>query len=124
VKLAGNFMIASMIEAFAESFATIRKLGVDPHAFLEVAKSLFRSQMYETYGTIIAGERFEEAGFALTLGLKDAKLVLTAAEEAGSPMPFASIIRDQLLAALSNGQGDLDRSSFSLMAARNAGLSK
>jgi 3-hydroxyisobutyrate dehydrogenase-like beta-hydroxyacid dehydrogenase len=122
VKLCGNFMIASMIETFGEAYATIRKSGVEPHKFLEAMTGLFRSPVYENYGKIIAEERFEPAGFALRLGLKDAKLALAAAEEVGAPMPFASIVRDHLIAALANGQAEKDWSSFSKIAARNAGL--
>jgi len=33
---AGNFMIAAMLEAFGEAFATLRKAGVPPHAFLKL----------------------------------------------------------------------------------------
>ena len=36
VKLCGNFMIAAMLEAFGEAFATLRKAEVLPHTFLEV----------------------------------------------------------------------------------------
>ena len=122
VKLCGNFMIASMIETFAEAYSTVAKSGVDRLKFLEAITGLFRSPVYENYGKIIAEERFEPAGFALRLGLKDAKLALAAAEEVNAPMPFASIIRDHLIAALANGQGEQDWSSFSKMAARNAGL--
>lgn len=112
VKVCGNFMIASMIEAFGEAYATLRNCGVEPVTFLETMASLFRSPVYENYGKIIAEERFDPPGFALRLGLKDAKLTLATAEEAVSSMPFASIIRDHLITALAKGQGDLDWSSF------------
>ncbi len=122
VKLCGNFMIMSMIESFSEAFATLRKAGVDPHTFLEVLNSLFGSPVYANYGKIIADENFEPAGFALKLGLKDAGLVLATAEECASPMPFASVVRDQFLAAIAQGQSELDWSSVARVAARRAGL--
>ena len=122
VKLCGNFMIGSMIEAFGEAFATLQKSGIDPSVFLDAMNGLFRSPVYENYGKIIADQRFEPAGFALRLGLKDAKLVLAAAEEAGAPMPFASVIRDHLIAALAHGQAEMDWSSFAKTAARNAAV--
>jgi len=121
-KLCGNFMIASMIEAFAEAYATLRKSAVDPHAFLEAMNGLFGSPVYANYGRIIADEAFEPAGFALKLGLKDARLVLELAQEVSAPMPLASMNRDHLLQALAQGQENLDWSSFSRVAARNAGL--
>ena len=122
VKLCVNFMIAVLIESFGEAFATVRKSGVDPKLFLEIVNGLFRSPVYETYGRLIAEERFEPAGFKLELGLKDARLVLQTADENASPMPLASVVRDQFLSALANGQGSLDWSSVAAIAARNAGL--
>jgi 3-hydroxyisobutyrate dehydrogenase-like beta-hydroxyacid dehydrogenase len=122
LKLCGNFMLALMIEAFGEAFATMRKSGVEPRTFLDAMTGLFRSPVYEMYGGIIAEQRFDPAGFALKLGLKDVRLALRAADEVGSPMPFASILHDQFLAAMANGQSDLDWSSLTKIAARNAGL--
>ncbi len=121
-KLCGNFMIAAMIEAFGEAFATLRKAGVPPHDFLEVMSALFGSPVYANYGSLIAGGKFEPAGFALRLGLKDARLVLEAAEELAAPMPLASLIRDSLLSAMAHGQADLDWSSVTRVAARSAGI--
>ena len=121
-KLCGNFMLSSMLEAFGEAFATLRKSGADHHTFLDIMNELFGSPVYKNYGTTIANEKFEPAGFALKLGLKDVRLVLDAAGEVNAPMPLASLLRDHLLAAISNGQGQLDWSSISRVAARNAGL--
>jgi len=122
VKLCGNFMIASMLEAFGEAFAVLRKAGVDPHTFLEIINSLFASPVYANYGRIMADETFEPAGFALKLGLKDVRLALATAEECAAPMPFASVIRDQFLAAIAHGQSELDWSSIGRVSARQAGL--
>ncbi len=122
VKLGGNFMIASMLESFGEAFALMRKAGVDPALFLDVMNGLFKSPVYENYGSLIARRQFEPAGFALKLGLKDQRLVLAAAEELSSPMPVASLLRDRMLAALARGQGDLDWSSATRIAAFEAGL--
>jgi len=121
-KLCGNFMIAAMIEAFGEAFATLRKAGVSPQAFLEIMSTLFGSPVYANYGRLIAGQKFEPAGFALRLGLKDARLMLEAAEQFAAPMPLASLIRDQFLSAMAHGQAELDWSSVTQVAARDAGI--
>jgi len=115
-------MLASMLEAFGEASAVLRKSGVDPHIFLEAMNGLFASPVYANYGGMVADERFEPAGFAVTLALKDMRLALAAAEECVAPMPLASLIHDHLLAALAHGQGAMDWSSVALVAARNAGL--
>jgi 3-hydroxyisobutyrate dehydrogenase-like beta-hydroxyacid dehydrogenase len=121
-KLCGNFMIISIIEAVGEAYATLRKSGVDPQAFLEIMNALLGSQVIANYGRIIAQEQFEPAGFALHLGLKDVRLVLAAAEECVAPMPLASLLHDHLLSALAQGQGEMDWSSVTRALARNAGL--
>jgi 3-hydroxyisobutyrate dehydrogenase-like beta-hydroxyacid dehydrogenase len=122
VKLCGNFMIASMLESFGESFAVMRKFGIDPHLFLETMNELFGSPVYRNYGTLVADQKFDPPGFALPLGLKDIRQVIDAAEEAGAPMPFAAIVRNHLVSALANGQEQLDWSSIALVSARAAGL--
>ena len=122
VKLCGNFMIASMLETFGEAFATLRKAGVAPHTFLEIMNALFGSPVYANYGGIIADERFEPAGFALKLGFKDMRLALETAQECAAPMPVASLLRDRFLAAIAQGQAELDWSSVARISAKNAGL--
>lgn len=123
VKLAGNFLISTVIEGLAESFALVRKFGLDANQFLEILTgSLFTAPVYRTYGAIIASERFQPAGFKLPLGLKDNRLVLAAAEDAAVPMPMASLVRDQFLAAMAQGLSDADWSAIARVSARNAGL--
>lgn len=123
VKLGGNFLIASMIESLGEVFALVRKAGVSPANFMEIVNGqLFRSPVYEHYGKIVAERRFDPPGFRLALGLKDMRLVLAAADQSGTPMPTASLIRDQLLTAMARGKADLDWSSFAEVASENAGL--
>jgi 3-hydroxyisobutyrate dehydrogenase-like beta-hydroxyacid dehydrogenase len=123
VKIAGNFMIASAIETLGESFALVRKAGIQPKEFLEVVnQALFKSPLYSNYGGIIADERFEPAGFQLKLGLKDARLTSHAADQFAAPMPLASLIHDRMLAAFAQGQGSMDWASTALESARQAGL--
>jgi 3-hydroxyisobutyrate dehydrogenase-like beta-hydroxyacid dehydrogenase len=122
VKLCGNFMIAAMLEAFGEAYATLRKADVPPQTFLDVMSQLFGSPVYANYGHLVAEGKFEPAGFALRLGLKDVRLVLEAAETFAAPMPLASLIRDHFLSAMAHGQAEQDWSSVARVAARNAGI--
>jgi 3-hydroxyisobutyrate dehydrogenase-like beta-hydroxyacid dehydrogenase len=121
-KLCGNFMIASVLETFSEAFATLRKAGVQPPVFLEIVNAMFGSPVYANYGRIIAESKFEPAGFALKLGLKDMRLALALAEECGAPMPFASVIHDQMISAMAHSQAEMDWSSVAQVSARGAGL--
>ncbi len=122
IKLCGNFMIASMLEAFGEAFATVRKAGIDEHIFLDVVGDLFNSPVYRNYGRIIADREFEPAGFTLKLGLKDVRQAIDAAQEFGVAMPFASVLRDHFISAMAHGQEKLDWSSIALVLARSAGI--
>ena len=121
-KLFGNFMIATTIETFAEAFAAIQKAGLDHHEFLEIMNELFGSPVYKNYGQAIADHKFEPAGFALKLGLKDVRLGIEGAAEFGAPLPIASVLRDHFVSAIAHGQEKLDWSSIALVSARNAGL--
>ncbi len=123
VKLAGNFLIAANIECLGEAFALARKSGIDPHRFLEVLTgTLFTAPLYHTYGTIIADEKYEPAGFKMSLALKDIRLALAAADATAVPMPTASLVHDHYLAGVAQGQGEADWSGLARLCARNAGL--
>lgn len=122
LKLCGNFMIASMMEAFGEAFATVRKAGVDHHLFLDVMNELFGSPVYKGYGTAMANGIFEPAGFAMELGLKDMRLVLQVAQEVAAPMPLASLLHDHFLEGVAQGNGDIDWCGIAKVLAKKAGL--
>ncbi len=124
VKLSGNFLIMSVIETLGEAMALVGKAGVDKHQYLDILTStLFGAPIYKTYGELIAGEQFEPAGFAASLGQKDVRLVLSAAENLQVPMPVASLLRDRFLALLARGGADLDWSAVGALAAWEAGAS-
>jgi 3-hydroxyisobutyrate dehydrogenase-like beta-hydroxyacid dehydrogenase len=123
LKLGGNFLIASMLEALGEAFALMRKSGVDPAQFLQIVNgSLFKSSVYENYGKIVAEEKFQPAGFKMRLGLKDVRLILAAGEGAGVPLPLASLLRDHLISGIARGYGELDWSAITRVNAADAGL--
>lgn len=123
VKLAGNFLLTTIIEGLAEAFAFARKSHVDAAQLLEILTgSLFPVPVYKNYGAMIAAEKFEPAGFKLRLGAKDNRLVLAAAEEAAVPMPMASLVRDHFLAAMAQGMADADWAAIARIVYRNAGL--
>lgn len=122
VKLCGNFLIASMLEAFGEAFATMEKAGIKRSLFLEVIDELFGSPVYKNYGAVVAEQKFQPAGFALKLGFKDVRLAIEAAQELNVPLPLASLIRDHLISAMAHGEEDWDWSTVALVSARSAGI--
>ncbi|MFG1396591.1 NAD(P)-dependent oxidoreductase [Roseixanthobacter pseudopolyaromaticivorans] len=125
VKLSGNFLIASVIEALGEAMALVGKAGIDKSEYLELLTStLFGAPVYRTYGALIAEERFSPAGFAAPLGLKDVSLALAAGEALRVPLPLASLLRDRFLSLLAQGGEDLDWSAVGGLALRDSGQGK
>jgi 3-hydroxyisobutyrate dehydrogenase-like beta-hydroxyacid dehydrogenase len=123
IKLLGNFMIATTIESLGEAIALARRSNIAPEKFLEVITgALFPTPVHQNYGSIIAREAYEPAGFAATLGLKDLRLVLQAANDAGVPLPIASVVRDRFQSAIGRGNAEKDWSVIAKLAAEDAGL--
>jgi 3-hydroxyisobutyrate dehydrogenase-like beta-hydroxyacid dehydrogenase len=123
VKLTGNFLIASVIESLGEVIALVGKAGLDRQQYVDILTStLFNAPAYQIYGGLIAREEYEPAGFAATLGLKDVRLALAAADELSVPLPIGSLLRDRFLTLLANGGGHLDWSAIATVAGRDAGL--
>jgi 3-hydroxyisobutyrate dehydrogenase-like beta-hydroxyacid dehydrogenase len=123
VKLAGNFMIACALETMGEATALARAHGLSGAEFLNILTgSLFAAPAYQTYGRLIAEERYEPAGFSMTLGWKDVRLALQAAADTKVPMPIGGVLRDHFLEALATGKAHQDWAALADIAARHAGL--
>lgn len=123
VKVSGNFLIASTIEAMSEAMALVAKGGLDQHQFLDfLTSTLFNAPVYKTYGTLIADKKFSPAGFAAPLGFKDARLALAAGDGLRVPLPLANLVKDRFLRLLARGDESLDWSAISVLAAEDAGL--
>jgi 3-hydroxyisobutyrate dehydrogenase-like beta-hydroxyacid dehydrogenase len=122
-KIAGNFMIASEMQATGEAFALLRKGGVDPAAFHDVMSGrLFTGAVFKAYGQMILNRQYEPAGFALTLGLKDVNLARAAAEGQGMAMPTADLLQQNYGQAVEWGWQDKDWSAIGEVPAKKAGL--
>ena len=94
VKLAGNFWIASQIEALGEMFGMAEHAGVPRATLLNFFKmSLFRAPIAENYAALIAEQKYLPAGFAAPLGKKDVSLVLQLAK-----LPLAELMHQHLAA--------------------------
>jgi 3-hydroxyisobutyrate dehydrogenase-like beta-hydroxyacid dehydrogenase len=125
VKLSGNFLISSVIEALGEALALVGKAGLDQHQYVDfLTSTLFAAPVYKTYGALIADKKFVPAGFAAPLGQKDNRLVLAAAETLRVPMPLASLIYNRFLTLMAHGGESLDWSAISQLAAEDAGQQK
>ncbi|KQY14819.1 6-phosphogluconate dehydrogenase [Massilia sp. Root133] len=123
VKLSGNFMIMGVIEAMAEAATLCEKYGVERSAMMDVmTQSIFATPLYVNYGKLIAQHDYANPGFKLSLGFKDADLVMAAARKAHVPMPLASMMHDRFLSALAKDRGELDWTAAALNVSEDAGL--
>ena len=122
VKLLGNMMSATALEMLGEVVAVLRKRGLDPQPFIELmTNTMFGGRAHKIYGDKIARQDYV-AGFVLPLVLKDVRLALAEADQAGVPMPSVGVVRDRLITGIARGYGELDWTALGLIAAEEAGL--
>ncbi|MGD0493225.1 MAG: NAD(P)-dependent oxidoreductase [Steroidobacteraceae bacterium] len=122
VKLSGNFLLASAIEALGEAVALIGRAGIDAETYVDfLTSTVFNLPAYKTYGGIIARGKFEPAAFAAPLGYKDIRLTLAAAENLRVPMPLGSLLHDRFLRLIAQGGEHLDWAAIGGLASEDAG---
>jgi 3-hydroxyisobutyrate dehydrogenase-like beta-hydroxyacid dehydrogenase len=123
VKIARNFLLATVIESLGEAFALVRKCGIEPHRFLEVLSSTsLGSPAYKNYGKMIVEQAWTPAQFSMPLGVKDVELALATAREMEMNLPSGELIRKNLLAAIQAGRGEQDWAALAGKLAADAGL--
>ena len=123
VKIARNYLLATVVESLGEAFALIRKSGVDPAAFLNIITSTsFNAPAYKNYGRLMVERKFDAATFVLRFGLKDVELALEAGSDTQVPLPMAGVIREQHLGAIARGLGEKDWAALADYIAERAGL--
>lgn len=123
VKIARNFLLATIIESLGEAFALVRKSGVDAGKFLEILTSTsLNSPAYRNYGKMIAEQAWQPAQFAMTLGLKDVELALSTAREVGVQLHSGELIKNNLKKAIAAGCGEQDWGALAGFIAKEAGL--
>ncbi len=108
VKLAGNLLIAAMLQGLSEGMLLTAKAGVDVRKLLEViAASGFRSPYFDFKGKAIL-ERDFSTHFSIDLMHKDLGLFLDSAAKEKVPTPIAASLRETYNVARAAGKGDLD----------------
>jgi 3-hydroxyisobutyrate dehydrogenase-like beta-hydroxyacid dehydrogenase len=109
-KLAVNLILGLNRLALAEGLVFAERLGLDPAAFLEVAKgSASYSQVMETKGPKMVRGDFSPEGRARQT-LKDCRLMLAQAAAAGQQLKMLELHADVLEACVKAGEADLDNS--------------
>ena len=122
-KVCGNFLIMAAIEALAEAAVLGEKNGVNRKDLFDMlTQSLFACTVYQGYAQRLIEQKFETAGFRLSLALKDINLALDASESSAVPMPLASLLHDRWLSAIASGRQNMDATAVSLNVAEAAGI--
>ncbi len=109
-KLAVNLILGLNRLALAEGLVFAERVGLDPAAFLRVARgSAAASQVMDTKGPKMLGGDFSPEG-RVRQTLKDVHLMLDQAHRAGQKLPLLEVHADVLEACARHGEGNEDNS--------------
>jgi 3-hydroxyisobutyrate dehydrogenase-like beta-hydroxyacid dehydrogenase len=109
-KLAINLILGLNRLALAEGLVFAARLGLDPAAFLPVArKSAAYSQIMDVKGDRMVRNQFDPEG-RVRQTLKDVHMMLEQAQARGQHLPMLQVHCDVLEACVRNGEGDRDNS--------------
>ena len=112
-KACNQLVVAATIEAVAEALVLAERSGVDAAKVREALLGGFAgSKILEVHGQRMLDRAFEP-GFRARLHRKDARIVLDAAQAAGSPIPAFQVVAAQLDRLVDGAdRGDLDHSAL------------
>ncbi|MCB0191511.1 MAG: NAD(P)-dependent oxidoreductase [Anaerolineae bacterium] len=112
MKLVGNLVVASQIEALGEAMTLATKAGLDPEDVLGVLHVTdFKSPIFDGVGGGLLKRDFS-TNFALKLMLKDANLIAKFAQDLNVPTPAVAATREVIKAAVNKGWGEENASAF------------
>ena len=109
-KLAVNLILGLNRMALAEGLTFAERMGLDPKAFLEVAKGAASySQVMETKGEKMRSRDFAPEG-RVKQTLKDVHMMLDQGEKLGQELPMLKVHCDVLEACVRAGEAERDNS--------------
>jgi len=118
-KICNNMILGTTMAATCEAFLLAERLGLDTQAFYDIASvSSGQSWSMTSYcpvpgvGPETPADRDYQGGFAGALMLKDLRLAVEAAHDAGSPVPMGDRARQLYEALAEAGEGGRDFSSL------------
>lgn len=110
-KLAINHILGLNRLVLAEGLVFAQRLGLDPRAFLDVARqSAAYSQVMDIKGPKMVSGEYSPQGF-IHQSLKDFRLILEQAAARGQAMPLAALNAAVLDACVKRGEGERDNSA-------------
>ncbi|MES2562236.1 MAG: NAD(P)-dependent oxidoreductase [Pseudomonadota bacterium] len=118
-KLAVNLILGLNRAALAEGLVFASGLGLDPVAFLEVAKgSAAYSQAMDVKGAMMARREYHNPQSRVDQSLKDFTLMLEQARMLGQCLPFAEVYAGMLEDCMAHGEGEWDNAAIAEAIAR------
>lgn len=128
VKMCNNLVLASTMIATCEAFVLAQKLGLDAQKFFEVASVSTASSWSMNSYTPVPGvgpespaDRDYAGGFAAALMLKDLRLAMQAAGDAGADTPLGARATELYTAFVDGGHGATDFSGIIRMLGEDRG---
>jgi len=112
MKLVGNLVVASQLEALGEAMVLATKAGLNPEDVLGVLHVTdFKSPIFDGVGNMLINRDFA-THFALKLMLKDANLISRFAQDLNVPIPASAATREVIKASVNKGWGEENASAF------------
>lgn len=124
-KLVHNMIAICSTQLLAEAFTMGVKAGVAPESLLKVVQDGAYGQGMLLSGTMpkmVFRGNFDRVTFALKLARKDLGLATEVGRELNVPMPLASLVEQDFLAALANGLGEKDSTAAVTIQEDRAGV--
>ena len=123
MKLVGNLIVASQLEALGEALTLAKKAGLELQDVLDVLRVTdFKSPIFDGVGAAVLADDYSPS-FALKLMLKDANLIKTFAESLSSPIPSTEVTRSVIAEAVDKGWGEENASALIKVISERAGVS-
>ena len=118
-KICNNMLLGASMIATCEAFRLAEKLGLDQQTFFDIASKASGQNWSMTSYCPVPGvgpqspaDNDYQGGFATALMLKDLKLAMAAAQDAGAEVPMGDLAERLYAAFNADGNGGLDFSAI------------
>ncbi len=123
LKLCVNYTVLSIIEAMGEVYSFADKAGLNLDVLRGFLQDLMGHPALKMYANKLCARDFAgKGGFAMSGGLKDVKLMLTAADKHGVAFEIGKIAKRKMEAAIAAGMNDTDWSATYEITRQESGL--
>jgi len=112
VKLIANFLGASSMDLIGLALAWAEKSGVSSKLIMQLLSGFFAHPATRDYITKIGNRDFDTAGFTVSGGLKDIRLMIEASNDVKLRLSGTEALRAKLEQAIAYGWQDKDWSCF------------